>query len=143
VSDPRQLAMLRGLSEDKRDAAGQRLARAVAMHRASAARLEMLERYRGEYRVRLCNGSARGVAPGELRNFREFLERLEQAIGQQRGEVETLARGVEECRSRWLAESKREKSFGVLAQRALSAAREREARLAQKQMDEYSARKTR
>jgi flagellar FliJ protein len=143
VSDPRTLALLRGLSEDKRNAAGQRLKRAVTLHRASAARLEMLERYRGEYRARLSEGSARGVTPDELRNFRDFLERLEQAIAQQRAETQALARGVEECRGRWLSESRREKSFGVLAERALSAEREREARRLQKQTDEFSARKAR
>jgi flagellar FliJ protein len=141
--DPRQLAMLRELSEDRCETAGKRLAHATALHRDSAARLTLLERYRGEYRVRLANGSALGVAPAELRNFREFLEKLEQALAQQRAEMETLARGVEECRKRWLGERRREQSFGVLAQRAVTVEREREARNAQKQTDEFSARKAR
>jgi flagellar FliJ protein len=143
VSDPRQLKLLKGLSEDRREAAGKRLARAVAMHRESGARLQLLERYRDEYRVRLANGASQGVTPGELSNFRGFLAKLEQAIAQQRAETETLARGVEECRGRWQRESRREKSFGVLAGRAENSEREREARRAQKQTDEFSARKAR
>ena len=133
--------MLRGLSEDRREAAGKRLGRAVAVHRDSATRLALLVQYRAEYRSRLAAGAARGVTPGELRNFREFLDKLEQAIAQQRAELETLARGVEECRGHWLAEHRREKSYGVLAERTESGEREREARRAQKQTDEFSSRK--
>ena len=141
MSDPRQLALLCEVSQDRRDAAGRRLGNAITLHAESAARLELLLRYRDEYRARLTEGSARGVTADELRNFREFLARLEQAIAQQKNEIEALARGVEECRGRWLAERKRGLSYDVLADRAGSAAREREARLLQKQMDEFSGRR--
>jgi flagellar FliJ protein len=140
VSDPRQIKMLCGLSQDRRDAAGRRLGHAHKLHRESAARLELLEGYRNEYRTRLALGASRGVAPGELRNFREFLQKLEQAITQQRNEVETLARGVEECRGRWLSERKRGKSFDVLADRAGSAEDACDARRLQKQADEFNGR---
>ena len=140
MSDRRQLAMLCDLSQDRADAAAKRLGIAHKLHRESGARLEMLEGYRNEYRTRLALGASRGVAPGELRNFRDFLQKLEQAITQQRNEVETLARGVEECRGRWLAERKRGKSFDVLADRAGSADGLRDARQLQKQADEFNGR---
>jgi flagellar FliJ protein len=141
MSDPRQLALLSEISQDRRDAAGRRLGNAITLHAESAARLDLLLHYREDYRLRLSEGAARGVTGDELRNFREFLERLEQAIAQQRAEVETLARGVDECRGRWLAERKRGLSYDVLAERATSAEREREARLLQKQVDEFSGRR--
>jgi flagellar FliJ protein len=136
----KSIAMLAELAQERRDAAGQRLAQALTLLKDSEARLALLERYRGEYGERYARSAEGGIAPGELRNFRGFLERLDQALAQQRAEVEALSRGALECRAHLLQEHTRGKSFDVLAGRAEDAARAGEARRLQKLLDEFSGR---
>jgi len=134
------LALLSDLAQEKRDAAGKRLGRSLAMLNDSQGRLAMLERYRDEYHRRYAAAGQGGVAPGELRNFRQFLERLDQAIAQQRAEMVARARGVSESRSRYLEARLRGKSLDVLSGRAEDAARQGEARRLQKLVDEFAGR---
>ncbi|MBK8064499.1 MAG: flagellar export protein FliJ [Betaproteobacteria bacterium] len=140
MSDPRQLSMLAELAHERRDAAAKRLARAAAAHKESQSKLDLLERYREDYRQRLADAAAQGLAGDELRNFRMFLTRLDQAIEQQRAEAEALLRGMNDCRTRWMSERRRERSFDVLVDRADLATRQRDDRRVQKLMDEFAGR---
>jgi flagellar FliJ protein len=140
MRDPRQLSVLANLAEERRDAAGRRLGRSLALLEESRRRQALLAKYREDYRARLARAAAEGVSGDELRNYSGFLERLEQAIAQQRAEVEALERGVAEQRARWLDERRKERSIDVLAERAEDAARAAEARRLQKLLDEFSAR---
>ena len=136
----RPLAMLAELAQERRDAAGRRLARSLALLKDSQERLALLQRYRDEYGQRYARTGMGGASPGELQNFRGFLERLDQAVAQQRAEVEALARGASDSRGRWLEEHTKGKSLDVLAGRAQDAARATEARKLQKLLDEFSGR---
>src|SRR4051812_49077926 len=81
------LSLLAELAQGRRDDAGRVLARSLALLKDSEARLAMLESYRNEYRRRYAANGKTGIAPHELRNFRDFLERLDKAIAQQRAEA--------------------------------------------------------
>lgn len=140
MRDTRQLAMLTDLAHERRDAAAKKLGRAIAFLTESEKRLALLAQYREDYRKRLAETSARGASGEELRNFRGFVARLDEAIEQQRTEVETLKQGVAECRGQWLSERRRERSFDVLTERADLEARAAEARRLQKILDEFSGR---
>ena len=142
MADKRPLALLVELAQERRDAAGQRLGRSLLLLKDSESRLALLERYRDEYQDRYTRTGTSGVGPQELRNFREFLERLDKAVAQQRAEVEALARGASESRGRWLTERTRGKSLDVLSGRAADAERASEARQQQKLLDEFSGRQT-
>ena len=140
MAERRPLALLAELAQERRDAAGRRLGRSLAALKDSESRLALLTRYRDEYRARYTRTGADGAAASELRNFREFLERLDKAVLQQRSEVEALARGSAELRGRWLKERTHGKSLDVLTERAESAEHAAEARRLQKLLDEFAGR---
>lgn len=140
MPDTRQFALLSDLAQERRDAAARKLARALKLLTESKARLELLEKYASDYRVRLALNVSHGVTADELRNFREFIAKLGEAIGQQRAEVETLARGVTDCRNGWMFARREGLSFDVLAERAEASAREVESRRLQKLVDEFAGR---
>ena len=140
MPSPQQLTLLTDLADERRDRAARKLARALAMLKDSESRLVLLETYCTDYRARLAQSAANGVAPDEMRNFRDFIARLEEAIAQQRAEVAALQHGVAECRSGWLLERRRKQSFEVLIERADLDAREAEARRLQKLVDEFAGR---
>ena len=140
MAERRPLEFLAELAQERRDAAGRRLGRSLTLLKDSESRLALLERYRDEYRQRYARTGSGGVGADKLRNFRGFLERLDQAVAQQRAEVEALARGADESRGRWLTERTRGKSFDVLTERAESAERTAEARRLQKLLDEFPRR---
>ena len=138
MPNPQQLTMLTGLAEESRDRAAKKLAHALKMQKDSESRLALLE----DYRARLVRNAANGVAPAELRNFRDFIARLEEAIRQQRAEVEAIKKGVAECRTGWMLERRRKHSYEVLIERADLTQRELEARRLQKLVDEFAGRAT-
>lgn len=140
MPNPQQLALLTDLAHERREKAATRLARANAILKDSETRQRLLEQYCVDYRGRLARSAANGVSPDEMRNFREFIARLEEAIAQQRAEADALRQGVAACRTEWLLERRRKHSFEVLTERADLAAREIEARRLQKLVDEFAGR---
>ena len=140
MPNPQQLAMLTDLADERHDRAAKKLARALSMLKDSESRLALLQDYCADYHARLAQSAASGVAPAELRNYREFIARLEEAIAQQRTEVEALNKGVADCRTGWMLERRRKQSYAVLIDRADLATREVEARRLQKLVDEFAGR---
>ena len=141
MAEKSRLALLAEIAGERRDAAGKRLGRALAALREAEARLALLARYRDEYERRLANSGKAGMTAQDLRNFREFLDRLGEAIAQQRAEIEGLERGVESARGGWMSERARMQSFDVLAKRAATAQATSEERRLQKLLDEFSGRR--
>lgn len=140
MPDARQLNLLSGLAHERGEVAAKRLGRSLALLRESESRLALLQSYFADYRGRLARNAAHGVSADEMRNFREFIRKLEQAIGQQRAEVEALERAVVENRRGWMHARREGRSFEVLSERAESLAREAESRRLQKIVDEFAGR---
>lgn len=108
-----------------------------------AARLKQqeLERYREEYRARLAGVSQVGMDILMLKDYRRFLEKLEQAIGQQAVEVEALHGRWLAAQENWLELRKKVKSYEVLEVRHHQDETRRQDRREQRQVDELSNRK--
>lgn len=140
MPDNRQLMMLTDLAHDRRDKAARKLGGSMALLKESESRLVLLEGFCGDYRRRLAQSAAGGVSADELRNFREFIAKLEKAVEQQRAEADSIRQAVARCRDDWLREHRRERSFDALVERAEDAARVSEARRLQKLVDEFAGR---
>lgn len=133
------LQPVRDLAQRKTDAAAAALAQLKKLEAQARQTLQMLEQCRDDYVGRLDQALSQGIGPGELRNFREFMSKLDRAIAQQ-GE----ALGQAEARSHtgmlnWQAQTRKLKSFDVLAAREGDQLRRQEQRLEQKQHDEQAA----
>ncbi|GAB3630425.1 flagellar export protein FliJ [Pandoraea terrae] len=105
--------------------------------------LEALKTYRHEYRSRMQTATQTGMAGGDWRNFQQFIDTLDSAIGQQQMLLQQAQDRLEAARREWQAQQRRLNSFGTLATRAQAREDLRVARREQKDNDEYAARATR
>ncbi len=106
-------------------------------------KLLLLFKYRDEYQQRLRNATGSGLDGAGLRNFHEFLERLEQAILQQHAVVVEARTRVECGRNDWQLKQRKSKAFGTLAQRFDTTARRDQAGREQKLQDDFASRTNR
>ena len=104
------------------------------------AKLALLERYRTEYQERLLQAKRRGLDGLALRNFHDFLERLERALAEQQNAVAQAKRGVERGREEWRTLEQRSRAYDTLSQRFDSVLQRRAATAEQKQQDDHAAR---
>jgi flagellar FliJ protein len=103
-------------------------------------KLVLLFKYRDEYRERLRRAERSGLDGAKLRNFHEFLDRLEQAIVQQHAQV-VDARARMECgRNDWHLKQRKSKAFGTLSQRFNTATQRDQATREQKLQDDFASR---
>jgi len=137
-NDP--LQHLQERAEDATQDAMRHLAELLKGCKQSESRLSLLERYRDEYRAKLDDAAKRGVSAAELNNFRAFLSRLEEALNQQRADLNNWQTAVDRARTSWQDCERRARSFGVLNERRAEKARVVTARREQKQTDEFAAR---
>lgn len=103
-------------------------------------KLLMLFKYRDEYQQRLRTAARDGLDSAGLRNFHEFLDRLEQAIMQQHAVVVEARTRVDCTRSEWQMKERKSKAFGTLEERFDTAARRAVATHEQKLQDEFASR---
>ena len=101
-------------------------------------KLRQLIAYREEYAGRL-NGQ-QGMDAVLLRDFRVFLERLNQAIDQQRQRVEQARQACERQRLQWLASRSRAQALDKVTARYRAQERREEERAEQAELDDRAQR---
>ena len=106
-------------------------------------KLLLLFKYRDEYQERLRRATAAGLDGAGLRNFHQFLDRLEQAILQQHALVVGARTQVENGLGDWQVKQKKSKAFDTLSQRFHVARRRGEAVREQKTQDDFASRANR
>ncbi len=137
---PFPLQTLLNLAQAGSDAAAAQLGVVNGHDRDMQKRLQLLLDYRSEYSARLTSVTTTGTHSMDLRNFREFMEKIDVAIEQQRELVAAARREVETGQIHWHKQQRRLKSFDTLSQRHLSAERKSEARQEQKEQDDFALR---
>ena len=106
-------------------------------------KLLLLFKYRDEYQERLRQAAGTGLDGAGLRNFHEFLERLEQAILQQHAQVVDARTRMECGRNDWQLKQRKSKAFGTLSERFDTAIRRDQATREQKLQDDFASRTNR
>ena len=112
---------------------------ATRRHEAHA-ELQRLEGIQAEYRASLRQGLAQGMEADRLRDFRAFLDKLERAIALQGAEARRCVQAWEAGHRRWLELRARQEALSVLQRRHRAAERVGEARVEQRQQDEFALR---
>ena len=77
------LQTLLELMQNRSDEATRTLGQLIAAEQSQRSRLEMLEQYREEYAQRLRDATSQGITQLSLRNYQNFLSRIDDAITQQ------------------------------------------------------------
>ena len=106
------------------------------------AKLALLLQYREEYQERLRRAKQRGLDGLALRNFHDFLDRLEHALIEQRATVAHAQKSVERGRDEWRTLDQRSRAYDTLSQRFDTTARRQAETAEQKQQDAHAARLT-
>ena len=140
---PRSFSLqpLLDLMQERTDEATRRLGQLIAAEQNAKTRLQMLEQYRAEYADRLREASREGLTPLALRNYQDFLARIDQAIEQQTAAVRHTAQETAHGQAAWNAQNKQLKAIDALSHRHDERERQREGKLEQKLQDDFSARK--
>jgi flagellar FliJ protein len=132
------LQPLVNLAQQQNDAATRKFGQLNQQRQAAQAKLDTLVQYRKDYQERLQEAVQKGMKQAELRNFQDFISRLDDAIAQQRNAHELSLNALQVGRQD-LQEAKRKmKSFDTLAQRHIDNEQKLAAKSEQREQDEHT-----
>jgi flagellar FliJ protein len=141
MTKPFPLQTILELMQDRADEATRNLARLIANEKDAKAKLDLLLGYRDEYAGRFRAAAQNGLAQIEWNNFQHFLERLDEAIEQQRKTVAAQVRNTAVGQAQWREQRKKLKAFDTLSARHFTRENAKEAKREQKLQDEFATRK--
>lgn len=128
------------LAKQKNDAATRKLGQLNQQQQSAQGKLDTLLQFRRDYQDKFQEAAKNGMDQHDLRNFQSFINRLDEAITQQRVVAEQAQRSVQSGRSELTETQRRMKSFDTLAQRHVEAEKKLESKAEQKIQDEHSGR---
>lgn len=140
MTKPFPLDTLLNLAHQSNDAATRKLGKLNHQAQNAQARLSALQQYRRDYQMQFDESAKGGISPASMRNFQNFIDRLDQAIRQQQQEIEKANSSVQKGRHELLDSTRKMKSFDTLAQRHAESERKTETRSEQRLQDEQSGR---
>lgn len=142
MSKPFSLQPLMNLAQHQNESAIRELGQLNKHQHELQAKLEMLQSYRSDYQLRLQDAARNGMNPTELRNFQEFIYKLDEAIAQQFKVVEHSKHMVQKGRNNFDTSQRKLKSFSTLQDRHLQEQKKVEAKIEQRSLDEHTGRFT-
>jgi flagellar FliJ protein len=140
MADPFRLQPLLDLTDHRLEAATLELQRLRARLEQEQARHAQLQGFDAEYRAGLQSALRAGLEADRLRDYRAFLDKLSRALAAQAEEVARSRRIWEEGLARWQELKQRQQALTVLKGRHTAEQARREARVEQKQQDEFARR---
>ena len=139
MDKPFSLQPLMNLSRQQNEAATRRLGQLNHQQHDAQSKLEMLQQYRQDYQNRLQQATQSGMDPAELRNFQEFINKLDTAIAQQYKAVNASKASTQVGRSEFDTTLRKLKSFDTLQQRHFLEQRKLADKSEQKAQDEHTS----
>src|SRR5574343_445462 len=140
MARPFTLQPLLELMQTRTDEATRTLGQLIAAEQNARSRLGMLEQYRAEYAQKMQDAAASGITQLALRNYQDFLARIDEAIDQQRQAVKQSEHNTAAGQANWQAQNKRLKAIDTLYVRHDARERAFESKQEQKLLDEFSVR---
>lgn len=137
---PFSLQPLVHLAQQRNDAAAKKLGQLNAQHQTAQAKLDALLQFRKDYQTQFQEAAKKGMAPDDMKNFQDFIDRLDQAVQQQTAVIEKTKAGVQTGRNELIDTTRKMKSFDTLAQRHVEAEKKQEAKAEQRSQDELTGR---
>jgi flagellar FliJ protein len=128
------------LAQQKNEAATRKFGQLNQQQQAAQAKLDTLLQYRKDYQTRFQEAEQNGMSQSDLRNFQAFIQRLDEAITQQRNATELARNSVQVGRSELQDTQRKMKSFDALEQRHLESEKKLAAKSEQRLQDEHTGR---
>ncbi|MGH8672657.1 MAG: flagellar export protein FliJ [Burkholderiales bacterium] len=139
MAKPFRLQPLLDLASHRSDSAAKYLSALKNRWSEEEQKLETLYRYREEYRAKLKTRTANGMHAVAWRDFRLFLEKIENAIMQQLDAVAQAKQTWELGKREWLQQRRKLKAYDTLAQRHRRNETRRQAGKDQTEQDEFAS----
>ncbi len=140
MAKPFSLQTLLDLSQMRMDEAGRRLAKLLAGEQEAGERVLLLQQYRDEYLARFAAARQNGIGRNAMENYRSFLARLDEAVGQAQEMAAQSRQRTAAGQREWLDQRGQVKAFDKLALRHQLREQVIENRQEQKFQDEHAAR---
>lgn len=140
MAKPFSLQPLLELMQERSDDATRQLGKLIAAEQSARSRLQLLEQYRAEYAQKMRDAIAAGITQMMLRNYQDFLARIDEAVEQQTLAVRNSEQNTAAGQENWKHQNKRLKAIDTLAQRHDERERHQENKQEQKLLDEFSVR---
>lgn len=141
MAKPFTLQPLVHLAQKKTDADTRTLGFLINNQQNAQNKLNMLQQYRKDYQEKMQSTQKDGMGLEDLRNFQDFIYRLDDAISQQSNVVEQAQAAVQNGRNELLKSKTRMNSFETLAQRHTMAEKKLADKIEQKAQDEHNGRR--
>ena len=138
MAKPFSLQTLMNLAQHQNDSATRKLGHLNKQQLGAQQQLETLRQYRRDYQARLQEFTRGGMDPAELRNFQEFINKLDEAIVQQIKAVEQSKVSTQAGRGEFDSARRKLKSFGTLHQRHTEEQKKVAEKSEQKLLDEHN-----
>lgn len=142
MAKPFSLQTLMNLAQHQNESAIRKLGQLNKQQQGALQQLETLRQYRRDYQERLQESSKGGMDHSELRNFQEFINKLDQAIVQQMQIVEQSKASTQIGRNEFDLARRKLKSFDTLQQRHVKEQKRADEKSEQKISDEHTGRLT-
>jgi len=140
MAEPFSLQPLVKLAQHQNDSATRRLGQLNKQQQSAQEKLETLQQYRRDYQTRLQEATQNGISPADLRNFQQFISKIDEAIGQQLKQVEQSKVSTQNGRSEFDTTRRKLKSFDTLQQRHIEEQKKVAEKSEQKALDEHTGR---
>lgn len=140
MTKPFSLQPLMKLAQYQNDSATRKLGQLNKQQQGAQQNLDTLLEYRKDYQTRLQEAIRDGMSPADLRNFQQFIDKLDEAIGQQLNLVEQSKASTQAGRDEFDITQRKLKSFDMLQQRHIEAQRKAAEKSEQKALDEHTGR---
>ena len=140
MAKPFSLQTLLDLSQMRMDEAGRRLAKLLAGEQEAGERVLLLQQYRDEYLARFAAARQNGIGRDAMENYRSFLARLDEAVGQAQEMAAQSRQRTAAGQREWLDQRGQVKAYDKLALRHQLREQVIENRQEQKFQDEHAAR---
>lgn len=108
------LRVLHELAQNRSDEATRALGSVMSEERAVLNKLNLLLKYRDDYRDRFRAAIKAGMNQAGWRNYQDFLDKLETAIEQQRAALTVSQQATAVAKEEWRTRQTRLKAYGTL-----------------------------
>lgn len=140
MTKPFSLQPLVNLAEHQNESATRKLGQLNKQQQSAQQKLDLLYEYRKDYQNKLQEAIRGGMSPVELRNFEQFIQKINHAIGQQLKAVEQSKTSTQIGRNEFDTARRKLKSLDTLKQRHIETQKKAEQKTEQKAQDEHSGR---
>lgn len=140
MTKPFSLQSLLKLAQHQNDSAARRLGHLNRQQQSAQQNLDTLLEYRKDYQLRLQEATQNGMSQADLRNFQQFIDKLDEAIRQQVRQVEQSDTQTQAGRNEFDTTRRKLKSIDTLRQRHVEEQKNLAGKAEQKALDEHTGR---